>query len=185
MASAFATPFACTIAKIRQYAASQTPATLFGASAAEKHLNFLGMDNSEASIKATNDFLTDIARQANDVVHKIFKRRTRLEEDGTMITFRKANWTGRIAIRYKPYRFTFLGLDEEDMPWKEQVEWDCELKVVSKSNEPASLQLLQALDMVVGRDLFDPEDDPYQDAILEDLFEEKADDAIDKNELTG
>jgi hypothetical protein len=178
MASAFATPFAYTIAKMRQYATSQTPAALFGATAAEKHLDLLGMDRSEASVEATNDSLVDIVKQANEVVQKSFQRRTRLEEDGTTSTFREANWTGKIAIRYKPYRFTFLGLDEDDVPWKLLAEWDCKLEVGQRSSKPASMQLLQALDMIIGRDLLDPEDDLYENGILRELFEEETDNAV-------
>ncbi|SMR58109.1 unnamed protein product [Zymoseptoria tritici ST99CH_3D1] len=168
-------PLSRGVAQIQEHSQSHDPSLLFGKNAVEDALDLLGVDSSAESIPAVKTALNDIVHHVNDIIQDVLRVRIENREDGTVITHRRTCW-GRGIPEYLDWSkscFTYLGLDESEVPWRFDNEWDCSIKVAPKSGATASPGLLRALGFYKCRNLVDPGENPYEDSVLRSLFEDE------------
>ncbi|KJX94304.1 hypothetical protein TI39_contig4202g00062 [Zymoseptoria brevis] len=171
-------PLSRGVAEIQEHSLSADPSLLFGESAVEDALDLLGVDSSAESIAAVKTALNEIVHHANDIIQEILRHHTEKKEDGTVITHRRTCW-GRGMPEYLDWSnssFTYLGLDEGEVPWKFDKKWNCSLEVAPRSGTAASPRLLRALGFYKCRNLVDPGENPYEDSVLRSLFGDEGED---------
>ncbi|SMY26542.1 unnamed protein product [Zymoseptoria tritici ST99CH_1A5] len=168
-------PLSRGVAQIQEHSQSHDPSLLFGKNAVEDALDLLGVDSSAESIAAVKTALNDIVHHVNDIIQDVLRVRIENREDGTVITHRRTCWGCGVPeyLDWSKSCFTYLGLDESEVPWRFDNEWDCSIKVAPKSGATAWPGLLRALGFYECRNLVDPGENPYEDSVLRSLFEDE------------
>ena len=110
-------PFNAAVVKLEEAAVSQDPTALFGHQVPTRISSIFRLGRRYSPPKQVAASLTEIVQKAAGIIADAFEVRT-VEEDGKTLTYRRAEFDAHGEY------FTYLPLDENDVPWKDEPAWE-------------------------------------------------------------
>ncbi|KAK3723741.1 hypothetical protein LTR37_001622 [Vermiconidia calcicola] len=142
--------FAWSLQKLELAANSEDPTTLFGHNVASHYASVFGLGKLHDPEKQIKEALKGLVVEACKAVDGTFRCRTssqyREPPEGkpteTVTTYRRTE-----RVRKGGY-FTYLGLDEADVQWKNEPAWEAPAKMPEVNLTPASEEVFKVLTIV-------------------------------------
>ncbi|KJX94323.1 hypothetical protein TI39_contig4202g00064 [Zymoseptoria brevis] len=139
------------VAKIQHYAHSRNPALLFGENAAQDHVNLIWDDETGGvAAQRINIKLRNLVCEAGDLIQRLFQETGVTDKNHTALTFRLNRWArgnALFGVYDKDAAFSHLGLDETDVPWKDEEAWTNMARISLQSDKEGLKSRLLALGM--------------------------------------
>ena len=130
-------PWWVALQKLEKAAASADPIRLFGFEVAGRYSSIFKLGHRYNTRKQIAETLKNLVAEASSEIESAFETRD-ASVNGTEMTHRRT-----MAVSCQGY-FTYLPLDETDVPWRDELQWDSQFVVPAVGLQAASEQVLSA-----------------------------------------
>ena len=157
---------AWAVQKLEEFSHYHDPVTLFGDHVAPRYSRIFNLGRQYSPDQMIHEELKLLIQQAKEEIDNALPVCSDFAHDGTVLTYRRTRYVRRFE------EFTYLGLDEHDLPWKDDHRWEEPVDIPEAQLDVVTEEVLNALGMYVvdehheeGEDGEDGEDDEIDDGM--------------------